>query len=869
MSDDHFDDADQRLQELDDRVQEEGELCRNRSLIRLCREGRRLAKQEHRVIPYLSFSFHLINSADDVFEMKQGCEVAVEMIALLEDEERARNFQADFPEDEYEHTKWWMTSFAYKKLATMTGHTQGFNSEGMHQCITDGMNVCRRSGNPRETLHFREFAVEVYRAADDLEMALHFARGSLQLQDSDDSNRKVASADDVASILSLQGNLTAAVEMVMQGWQYCLEFHHPYLAKLNFLPLTREILCMAGRMDLLATFPVLAMADEVVDLPEDRVLRIPPEDECPYFKFLRDQTAAIEAACRHDYDTAIRLLTPWDRLMSQEQCLTRWFGIRCRLIAALRLAGRMDQAQGLAKPCAEAARASHDWLTLRRLERLLDETIPASPLATVGAVDCGPFAATSAGSSAGLGHGHIAESVETNPGREDPEETPLSSTVIGLVERLRASEGEPDVIAAITQDMLDIDPDTVSHPHDAERLVHLIRFVAGVTRAAETLAWAQRMVKRFPSNATLLSLYAALAANFHNVSEDGLDEVISQEQIASLFRQSLDLDTKSAANFARAGLYHLDQQNFGEAERCLARSFRLDRTSGIVAGSLAEVYSMTDRPRDALEVLDMVLREGCEDPQVAWRAALQANGLQQYESVLTYLDRFENQSPGQPWANHYRAFALLELNRPDEALAALDREAEVNSEATYHVHLQRATALGQLGRVDEFQRHLLDLLKIPMTTVTYLSSSGLQRLFQRLNTASALLPGTDSSRTRLHEHIVGTGLAESEFFDELRCSADATAMDGVQFYNVVIRQHLGGEWRDSTYCMPGEEEWPSFDVTWGVLAVSESDAGDRVLAWHRRCYSQPADIVEIQCQEETYQEYPGVVWQGSREAATE
>ncbi|MBS0205709.1 MAG: hypothetical protein JSS49_22640 [Planctomycetes bacterium] len=868
MSDDEFDDVDRRLQELDERVQEEGQRCHNRSLIRLCREGRRLAKQEHRVIPYLSFSFHLINSADDVFEMRQGCEVAVEMIALLEDEERARTFQADLPEDEYEHTKWWMTSFAYKKLATLTGHTQGFNSDGMHQCIADGMNVCRRSGNPRETLHFREFAVEVYRAADDLEMALHFARGSLQLQSADDSNRKVASADDVVSILSLQGNLTAAVEMVLQGWQFCLEFHHPYLAKLNFLPLAREILSMAGRTDLLATFPVIAIKDELLDLPEDQVLRIPSEEECPHFKFLRDESQAIEAACRNDYDAAIHLLQPWDRTMSREQCLTRWFGVRCRLIAALRLAGRMDQARTLAKPCEEAARGAHDWLTLRRLERLLDESIPVNPLATVGPVDCGPFASESAALPGSDSAGEAALS-EADSAEQDGAETPLSSVVQGFVERLRSSEGAPEVVAAIVQEMLDIEPDSVAHPVDAERLVHLIRFVAGHTRSGETLAWAQNLVTRFSANATLLSLYAALVANVQSLSDGGQDDPISGEPIAALFRRSLDLDRHSSANFARAGLYHLDQQEFGEAERCLARSFRLDRASGIVAASLAEVYAMTDRPRDGLEVLDMALREGCEDPQVAWRAALQANALQQYESALTYLDRFESQSPDQPWANHYRAFALLELNRPDEALVALEREREFNPEGDYHVHLQRATALGQLGRVDEFQRQVAELLTIPMSGVTYLSPTGLRRLFQRLSAVSAML-GTDSpALASLQEHIVGTGLAESDFFDDLRCSEDAAETEGIQYYNVVVRQPLASDWNNSCYCMPGEEDWEAFDVPWGVLATSEADARHRVLEWHRRCFSEPAEIVELECQEEKYNDYPGIVWQSSREEYTD
>lgn len=864
MSDEELDDVDQRLDQIEARIREASQLCHNRSIIRIAREGRRLAKQEHRLIPFLSFSFHLINSADDVLDMKQGNDVAVEMIALLEDEELARQFQSDLPMDEYDHTKWWLTGYAYKKLATLTGHAQGYNSDGMHQCISDGMSVCRRTGNLRDTLHFREFAVEVYRSSDDLEMALHFARGSLQLQDADDSNRKVASADDIATLLSLQGNFAAAVEMVQQGWQYCLEFHNPYLAKLNFLPLAREVACVAGRLDILGTLPRIVTQDEVVDIPEEQLLRIPPQDECPYFKYLLDQSAAVEAACSGNSEEAVRLLHPWDRQLHQEQCLNRWFGVRCRLIAACRMAGRMDQARALAKSCEDVARQAHDWLTLRRLKWLLDESAVVTPLAIVGIPDCGAFAPSSAIES---------QSVPREPSHaEDRHEptpvpvSPLSSVIASFYERLEASGGDLTIVAAIAVELMAIGPKSISDQGDAGRLLHLVRFVTDAAQSRPVLAWAQQVLDQFAAVPSILSMFAALAAHLRELPGAELDDVVSQERVEAMFRRSLDLDVNSSSNFARAGIYYVRQEEFGEAERCLARSYRLDRTSPVVALSLAEVYSMTDRPRDALAVLDMALREGADDPQIAWEAALRANNLEQFEAALTYLDRFDSEMPNHAWTNHYRAFSLLELNRPAEALAALDREAQINPDAPYPTQLQRVSALGLLRDEGSFRHQLMELLSVPLTSVTYLSPAGLQRLFRRLWASSGLLKSDDPLRRALEDCLVATGLAANDFFDALRVPVDAhmPAVE-VRFFRLIVRQPLDEAWRTSQACLAGDEDWIAYQVAWGVLATDEADARERVLEWQQRCYPLAAEVREVESAEETYQDFPGIVWQGQRE----
>lgn len=865
MSDADFSDVEQRLQEIEDRISTASSRCHNRSLIRLAREGRRLARQEHRLIPYLSYSFHLINSADDVLAMKQGCDVAVEMIALLENEDRARQFQPDLPQDEYEHTKWWMTGFTYKKLATLTGHTQGYNSDGMHQCISDGMNVCRRTGNRRDTLHFREFAVEVYRAADDLEMALHFARGSLQLQDTNDSNRKVASADDAASILSLQGKLDAALEMVQFGWDYCLEFHNPYLAQLNFLPLAREIACVAGRTDLLQKLPRIVTAESVAEpSAADPVLRLPPEEECPYFKFLHDQTLAVETACAGDYEQSIQLLQPWDRHLLAEQCLTRWFGVRCRLVAALRLAGRDDQARALAGPCEVAARKAHDWLTLRRLSRLLDDSVAVTPLAMIEDPDSGPFSRHATVSRNVAAPVAVATTVEPDNSNE-PLVTPLGPVIARLYDRVHASEESSELLTQIANELVLIGPDTISNADDAARLLQLARFTTGLPLAKAVLIWAEVLRRRFSTDAAVISMFATLALRLRDLPDSNLDAVLPEDRIEQLFRESLELDTNSPDNFARAGLYYLSRRRLGDAERCLARGFRLDRSSPILASSLAQVYAATDRPRDSLTVLDMALREGCQDPELAWEAALRAISLDQYDAALAYLGRLESQSPERPWVNYYRAFALLELARPDEALLALDREETTNPEFLFPVQLQRASALGHLNRLDEFRQQLNSVLTIPLATVTYLSVIGLRRLFQRLWLASDVLPPDDSLRRQLEDYLICTGFATEGFFQSLRCKPDLQVVKDIRYYSIHVHQPLDDDWRTSCGCLAGQEDWVSYDTAWGVLAPDEAAARTLALQWQRRCYPRPAEVTRVEVLDEVYDDIPGVVWQGERD----
>ena len=70
--------------------------------------------------------------------------------------------------------------------------------------------------------------------------------------------------------------------------------------------------------------------------------------------------------------------------------------------------------------------------------------------------------------------------------------------------------------------------------------------------------------------------------------------------------------TRATRNFLRAGDHFAAEDNQGEAERCFARAFRLDRVDGNIVRRLADLYSKFNTPEEkkrAIQVLKSLLLE--------------------------------------------------------------------------------------------------------------------------------------------------------------------------------------------------------------------------------------------------------------------
>ncbi len=873
------DELDARFDTLFDAYDKHNETCHYQSGLRLVHEIRRLAKSEHRLLPYIRATFNLMNDAASLLTPEVGRDASLEMIALLEHEDRARQMQPDFPEDGYEYQCRRFTTCAYDNFAASVATLQGYNSDGMYACISDGMQVCRRTGELDCLKCFREYSTEVYLAADDLPMAFHNARLGFMNVDPGPHDRRWVGATDEFRLLLMQGQIDDAFESLRRVWSFRETYHSPYSARLESTLLLDQLLAISGRMgERDQWFPQADPARH--DQP-------PPAGEYPRYDLTRDRVDSLIAFCNGETDKSLGMLEAWDAKLRRQKCLSRWFGLRLQLLATLRLSGRTEKIPALAKQLETSATTARDWLTLRTLKRVLDPDAHPTPLALLEDLTVGPFArpATTVAVSADAADVADAASVGENaaPVAEDTdntaadagsvlhvdETTPLEDWGVSLIERLRQAE-EAEQVANVLNELLSLDLEKVTHPHDAAGLLRIARFAFGEgTRGVEVWQWAGAIKSKFPNVAAVLCQFAGLGAFVNGSLLEDAELLIPTEELEATFQAALDLNPDSAGNHALAGSYYLGCDNHGEAERCLARAFRLDRTMSYAALQLAKVYQQTDRTRDALAVLDMCLREGSRDPDVAWQAALNANHLEQFEPVLTYLDRLDEVQPETPWSGHYRATALLELDRPDAALAAADREMELFSDRASAQQLQRAAALVLLDRLDEFQAALQEILRTPLSEVDFLSVTGLAKLHRRLWLSLRKIPNGDQQRQAYETFLLASGLMPDEFFEAIREAPGAEPLVDIRFFRCLVRQPLDADWPTATHCRMGEAEWTGYDIHWGVLAQDEADAERRIFEYQSRCHHLPARMLEVSESEDHYRDVPGVLWQGLREESSE
>ena len=864
MSDDVID-VDGQIQELIERIDD----VRHRGLIatswRLSRELKRLAKLERRVIPYLSANFYLMNDAQALHDPESGKEVAMESIALLESEELARQHQPDFPEDEYRHTVAWMSTCGYDNLAKHVAETEGYNSDGMHDCINDGLQVCRRTGKMECTTCFREYAGDVYRASDDLDMAIHYARaGFTQEPREGKMDRRWVGGKDLVQLLMLTGDLNGAIDTLLQACAFIDVYHNPHDARLTAEVTLESLLCLAGRE---AEWPKLR--EQVI--PTGLDFAQPPSGENPSHELdvlFRD---VVIATCRRDFAAAIELLKRVDRLMLSRQCHATWFEVRLRLIALLLLAGNQTQAQALGKQLEAKAKPARDWLTLRRLKQLLSGEVPPSPIAATNPFSVGPFAMKYSDS----------ESTETldatqsdNPAEDgaksvtaEASSTPLESRLLELQQACQTAETDEQV-ASLFQEIMAIDPRSVNSATDAGRLIYLAHLLSGrLQRSLEAWRWAEPFIERFGHDATAVNMLATLAwmARSELADDTDVDEadaVVQLEQIEKWYRASLDLNPDQPRNHSRAGFFFSHINREGEAERCWARSFRLNRSDSHVALQLAHVYEMTDRRTDGLAVLDMCIREGGNDPNLFWEAGLAALALERWELAITYLDRFEKLSPA-AWTQYYRALALIELHRPADALAALAMEAARSPDQPFGVTALRAKASADLKDLPGLTSWLTECLTRPLSSIDYLSENGFVRLFEKLIAAVQVLPDEDAWRRRIEDLAIQAGMMPDSFFEQTR-KARAT-IEEINFYVVEIRQPLDDRWAAHPGLLFNQKDWTAYIARWGVLASDEEAAQQFALEAQSRCFPLTGEVIAAALQAEGFTDSPGIVWQSRHE----
>lgn len=847
---------DEQLEELAEQLQDMHVRNLNKTAMQAGKELRRRARQFQRIVPYLQANFHLMNCAQSVFEPEFGADIAIESIALLESEERARQIQPDLPQDAYDYFVHWMSSCSYDNLAKHVAQREGYNSDGVHDCINDGIQICRQTGKLECITCFREYATDVYVASDDIDMALHHARAVAQTKrDDSDNDRRWVGTKDTARLLSLSGQLDAALDAALNGLRLVDTYHSPIDALPMSLNQIESILWLLGRHDELESLvSSITVEQERVEIPEGEDL----SGELDNAKL-----AAIAACCQGDFDTATKLLSEWDQKLTQLKCLDTWFEIRLQLIATYRMAGDADRVKALARQLEAKAKPARDWHSLRLLKLMLTDAVPPAPVPFSEPPTSGPFsiagAEDSSTSAVPTDNTEAPDQTDaSNEGDAAEETTPLTQFFEELQQKFQAADTREDAVALL-QEVTGVAPADVSNVQDAERLIHVAGMLAPAGEShGDVWTWAAGFLVPFGQQAAVLNLVAYLGHSLLSLAEGDTAGLPTEERIEELFRQSLDMDTDRAGNFARAGDYYLSESRVGDAERCFARGFRLARDNGRIALRLAEIYANTDRRGDALNALELCLREGCTEPEVAWEAGLTALSLNRQTLAITCLDQYEQFAPGEAWTNYYRALAMLESDRGAEAIEAIDLEAERNPQGQFSSLAVRAAAVSALNDADGLRSHISQLMTLRLSDVDYLTEPGLVRLFELLDAAVEILPADDPQRQAAGKLAVQAGLAPDNYFEQFR-SGDVE--EEIGYYTCEFEQPLGSEWSESPGCLHGQEQWPSYIAGWGVLAHDAQEAERIAREWQEQCADASPNLIDVSLRDEGFREVCGVVWQ--------
>lgn len=863
MSEGEFDsiDVDADLEELRTKADELGDRGLYRSKMRVLQEIRRLSKSEQRLIPYLHASFSILCCASDCLQPGLRRETALEVISFLESEDRARSFQSDVDDEHYAYTQRWMTACGYDNLAIAVGEMKGYNSPGMQQCISDGIAVCHRTGKVECVTCFRAYASDVYTAADDVELALRFAKVEQKRAGSGEERHQYTGELKQARLFILSGELERAWEAAIRTWNLRGVHHNPYEAEWSVMNLCREISLLLNDSE---RYQQMFDGYETMERP------VPGEDS------LHDLSDALleslELVNSKRYDEGVKILTEWDRRLQEQEYQHRWFEVRLRILAAYRLSGRGLEIERLAASMKQKATESNDWLTLRLLERIQDPNaeILAVPMTKDPTKRDRPSSLQDAETQKGASDSQvIAAGSSASVTNKAIGETP-SELVSGLMNKLSGLYGLEDpveiskLLSDVVEETLGVGPEQDLNPDDTGRLIGFVNKMSGMFIEDEDYErvwdWANRLSERHRDQAIVLNAISSLGWSLIRNPDSPLKGRITDEEIETGFRRSLESAPNAAGCHMRAGEYFLEKGEFGEAERCLARAFRFLRDNSELATMLSDVYRRTDRSGDALEVLDIAIREGCNDPSMLFNAAILARGEKEAELSLTYLDQLEEEAEGEPWVQYYRGLALLDLGRHEEVLIAAKKEREQNEEGGYPSLYLEAIAQTFLKSAEK-DEVVEKVLSVRPSSIEVINPQGLASLTEYLWKA-ARSTGDVELVARVEKRLLETGLASKELFQAHRDEGEV--VEDLKFYRVLIRQPLDESWQKSHAALAGEEEWNSYLCQWGVLSTSEDDAVELVFDWQLKAFGLPAEILEIEATEGTYHDVPGVIWQGER-----
>lgn len=857
--------AEKELEALNDRAGDLMEKSYCDSSFRLFGELRQRAKSERSLAYYVFGTFCQMTLAHRQFQFEVVRERAIELIAIFENEEQARKIEPELDLEEYEGLRYQMGACAYEVLAEATGELEGYNSEGMQECLTGGIEVCHRIGKLSCVGCFREYAYDIHQAADDYELARFHCHQVMKQGDqfSERGDRRWLATLKLGTLDVYEGELELARQKFEMAWDLA------QLETVNDIPAAKfGVAIELHFLNLIEGKPTDPRFDELVT-------GLPPRGECVEYDLDRDYVDAMQLALSAKWDQAEELLAKWHRFCKQQKSISRWLESGIRLVACKRLRGDIAAAKRIAAPLEAAATKANDWSSLRRLNSCLDQSVSITPIGTI-----------IKNSKLHPGDNSRAITTENGPSPTPPyhelsNDTPLYSWLNDLGERLHKAldeQGEELDIDTFRDELMLSQNRDWSNPEDIARALHYMTYL--VTPGADfkrIWEWANKMVQGFQETGYLISILARLGMgisaaerfnqitkiDFENFSGSLPPTLISNERLDQLVRKSLQLDSSGVNNNFRAAEVFEYIDNLGEAERCYARAFKLDRSRTDAALSLAKIYSVTDRNSDSHYVLDLCIREGGDSPELYFEAAMRAHNLGMYELLVSYLTTFLERYPPTQWGYYYLAIGLLETKKLNESLDAIQKEISEFKGEGIHIESILAAANAQLGNNAIATKAVEKSFQMSLSEIDDLTSEGVSSALERLWRAAKLI-GNKGLISKMEKRLLCSGFAPEEYFVEQRALQKPKDLN---LYHVTVLQPLDEDWEDSLDRLPDQEDWSGYIAHWGVLAENEEQAEELVLAEQAKCYPLEPEVLEVESGEEPLHDRIGVVFQGVRMSA--
>lgn len=417
----------------------------------------------------------------------------------------------------------------------------------------------------------------------------------------------------------------------------------------------------------------------------------------------------------------------------------------------------------------------------------------------------------------------------------------------------------------------------------AAEIAHALFLLPYLIEEPEELlsAWemTERWSSRFPEDVEVRNLRAAVAGEFRMVldewsevatseMEEGLEairEVLpSRDAINSEFLDTVMLDPKSVANRLRAAAWSIDQNLLQDAIKYLHEANELDPGHPVVALRFSECARLLMRSDDARIVLLKSL-ETNEDAEVLLEAAIVCGETEHWEESIRLSERYEAKKKQPLWARYLRAIACYELGRFDEASQDIQAERLVlKNDEDLHLNALQACIWLRQDRLEQGKALAKSVISQPWVDATNLPEWSLMEALGRLWRALEGAKQQDLA-VQLTRRTVVAGIALPEIFSRQRTSE--REQTGLRVFDVTIRQELSEHWDEHPGCLPDEEQWEAYEVTWRVLAQDSDDAISRVLEWQGIDQESNAIVVDVKWTGETRDDRPGILYQGKRHEA--